>query len=352
MDQTVKKENGEIFVSVIMAVYNGDKFLHETIKSILSQSFSNFEYIIVDDASTDNTSKIIKSYNDDRIIYIRNEKNVGQTVSRNIAISKAIGKYIVQTDADDISLQKRIEKQVEFMETNPDISISGTWVRSIGKGKNYVIRHLTDPEEIKVNLLFRTSITHSTLIIRRDFFIEHSLYYREFPDGKVYGEDFELYVRVSRIGKISNLPKILVLYRRHENQVTHSNIEIQYEHVKNIIKDQLIFLTLTPSDADIEIPLMVKKYLFFNDKDFLKKLETFFIKIEEANKKSRFYNPLALHYVCGNTWLEVSTVLSMKYDIYTLFWNGKTRAWIPKNIRTCTKIIKLYLRHLFFFYSN
>ena len=338
--------NKDIFVSVIMSVYNGEIYLRETIDSILNQSHKNFEFIIVNDASTDKTQEIITSYIDHRIIYLKNESNIGQTLSRNKAISKAKGLYIIQTDADDISLKNRIEKQIEYMEFNTDLILSGTWAKSIGNGKNYIIRQLTNPEEIKINLLFRTSITHSTLIIRKKAFNDYMLAYKEFSDSKVYGEDYQLYVETSRIGKIGNLPEVTVLYRRHESQVTEKNIEVQKNHVKNIIENQLRFLEMNYTKNDIETLLMVKKYLFIGNPNFLFRLETIFRKIRKANNKKNIYNDKDLKKVFGDVWLETSIALSMKNKIWNSFWTGEPRKWVSLNFINLLKIFKLYVREL------
>ena len=104
-----------------MSVYNGAKFLAEAIDSILAQTFTNFEFIIIDDASSDDSLHIINSYKDARIVLIQNNKNIGLTKSLNIGIAKAKGKYIARMDADDISMPKRLEKQFDFMEEHPRI---------------------------------------------------------------------------------------------------------------------------------------------------------------------------------------------------------------------------------------
>ncbi len=115
-------------VSVIMSVYNGDKYLREAIESILNQTFTDFEFIIVNDGSTDNSLEIIESYDDERIKTINNKKNIGLTKSLNKALKFAKGKYIARQDADDVSLPNRFEKQVEYLDSHPEVALVGTSV--------------------------------------------------------------------------------------------------------------------------------------------------------------------------------------------------------------------------------
>ena len=156
-------------ISVIMPVYNGEKYLCEAIDSILNQTYTDFEFIILNDGSTDKTEEIILSYDDPRIVYVKNETNlqIVKTLNKGIALAK--GKYIARMDADDISLPERFEKQLKFMEQYPSIDVCGTWMRIIDKPKQvwtYPEKH----EEIKAQLLFNTPLSHPTLIIKKSFF--------------------------------------------------------------------------------------------------------------------------------------------------------------------------------------
>ncbi|HAS7841575.1 TPA: glycosyltransferase family 2 protein, partial [Vibrio cholerae] len=121
-------------ISVVMSVYNGEKYLGEAIDSILKQTFSDFEFIIINDGSTDKTLEIIKSYmkKDDRIVLVSRE-NKGLIVSLNEGLDLAKGQYIARMDADDISIKSRFEKQIEFLDSNPDIGVCGTWVEVFGE---------------------------------------------------------------------------------------------------------------------------------------------------------------------------------------------------------------------------
>lgn len=166
-----------IDISVIMPVFNEEKYLHAAIDSILSQTFDNFEFIIIDDASTDNSLQIIKSYTDKRIILICNEYNVGNYPSRNRGLELAVGKYICVMDADDIAYPQKFEFQYKYLETHPDI-----W----GIGTNFIFsnpqmkRHLSlSYEQLMIHLLQNNTFLHSSLMIRTDVMRMHGGY-----DGK------------------------------------------------------------------------------------------------------------------------------------------------------------------------
>src|SRR3989338_10709157 len=118
-------------ISVIMSVYNGMPYLPEAVKSILNQTYKNFEFIIIDDASTDQSTKYLRFLKDKRIKLIKNSKNLGLAASLNKALKFAKGEYIARMDADDISLPKRFEKQVKFFKKHPSVDICGTWVNLI-----------------------------------------------------------------------------------------------------------------------------------------------------------------------------------------------------------------------------
>ena len=157
-------------VTVLMPVYNGEIYLAEAIESILNQTFADFEFLIIDDGSTDNTWGILSSYNDNRIRLTRNPKNVGLIESLNNALTLAIGHYIARIDADDISLPKRLEKQKEFLDKNLEIALVGSWVEIIdrqGKRIGYQ-KFLWDDSLIRWQLLFKTTFAHSAIMARRD----------------------------------------------------------------------------------------------------------------------------------------------------------------------------------------
>lgn len=201
-------------ISVLMPVYNGEKYLKEAIDSILNQTYTSFEFLILNDGSTDKTEEIILSYNDPRIIYIKNNQNLQIVKTLNKGIKLAKGKYIARMDADDISLPERFQKQVQFMEENSDIDLCGSWLETFYKDRiTNVSRPKTFNDDIKVALLFNTSFMHPTVFGKKSFFSE--LFYNK---NMVGAEDYELWIRGIDKYTYANIPLILLKYRRHANQ--------------------------------------------------------------------------------------------------------------------------------------
>lgn len=212
-------------VSVLMSVYDGDRFLRESIESILSQTFTDFEFIIVNDASTDKTADILKAYSfrDPRIKIITNKTNLGLTKSLNIGIKESTGEYIARMDSDDISLPERIEKQVKFLDENKDHGVVGALVYAIdetGKRidgfKNWI--HEIDNKTIQKKLIKRNVVVHPLAVVRKSTLDLVGGYDESFR----YAQDYDLWFRIAMISKIHNLPEFLMNYRMSNSSITTS----------------------------------------------------------------------------------------------------------------------------------
>ena len=204
----------EPLVSVVMPVYNSELYVRESIESILNQSYSNFEFIIIDDGSTDRTSSIIENITDNRICYIRNQTNTGNYFSRNTGCRLSKGKYICVMDADDIASNERIEKQVLFLENNPSVLLVGSDFKVIGFN---ICRKIKEYPFLKIHLLHNNMFLHPSLMIRKDVMEEVNFYNEEY----LYASDYDLVCRISLLGKITNLDDILIEYRIHQNQISN-----------------------------------------------------------------------------------------------------------------------------------
>ena len=207
-------------VSVILPVYNCEQYIFETIQSVLKQTFSDFELLVVDDCSTDNTVKIIKEFNDSRINLIIKEKNSGYTDSLNYAVALAKGEYIARMDGDDVCMPNRFEKQVAFLEKNTDVVLCGSSVQFIGYQigtKKYPIKY----DDIKIKLCFGTPFCHPSVMGKKEIFLQVP-YDRNFEPA----EDIHLWSRIVKMGKVENLDETLLLYRTHKNQVSITKKEI------------------------------------------------------------------------------------------------------------------------------
>lgn len=210
----------DILVSVVMPVYNGALYLKEAIDSILSQTHTNLELIIINDGSTDDSEQIILSYTDERIVYLKNEVNSRICVTLNRGLDIAKGKYIARMDCDDISVPERLQKQVEYMEQNPSIGILGSDIIVFGEGigeRIFTFEH--DKNCCKAGLLFNTCFAHPAVMIRKSLLDGHKFRYDEEYRGL---EDFELWYRISRYADLINLSFPLLRYRKHKSQETQN----------------------------------------------------------------------------------------------------------------------------------
>lgn len=203
-------------VSVVMPVYNSEKFLRSAIESILNQTFSNFEFIIINDGSTDTSHKIISSYRDKRIKIIKNKKNIGLAKSLNKGIKIAKGEYIARMDADDISNPTRLEKQVSLMTQDKSVDLVGSWARI--KDTKHILKYPIHDHEIKTEMIFNNPFVHSSVMVKSSL-LRKNLYNPKY----IVAQDFELWSRIQAEAIFSNIPEILITRREHPHNVSNKH---------------------------------------------------------------------------------------------------------------------------------
>lgn len=223
-------------ISVVMSVYNGSNFLDQSIRAILDQTFQDFEFIIIDDASTDETPDIIKNYADQdfRIRAFRNEKNIGPAgfiKNLNTGCKEAKGKYIARIDHDDISRQDRFQLQYDFLENNPDIFIVGAALRKVDEnnGDLGLMIPPENDEQIRKIMPKKISLYHPVIMFRKDFYED---FYRE---KMQYCEDYDFYLRIMTDNlKMANLKDCLLDYRILQNSLSREQDKV----IKNLFINQ------------------------------------------------------------------------------------------------------------------
>lgn len=206
-------------VSVIMPAFNVKRYVSDAIESILNQTYKNFEFIIIDDNSTDGTLDIIKDYRkqDSRIVVTRNEENLGVTKSLNKGVKLAKGKYIIRMDADDWSYPERLELQVSLMERYPEVVVSGSYIEVCDaslKTKNIRKYHLDD-RNIRKHIFRYSPFAHPATIWQAKV-----LKTQRYNEKIVVCQDYELYFRIGTMGKLMNLDKVLLKLRMHEQSIS------------------------------------------------------------------------------------------------------------------------------------
>jgi len=219
-------------VSVIMPVFNGGEFLKESIDSILRQSFKDFEFIIINDGSVDNSLSIIKSTRDKRVRVINHSRNLGIVASLNQGIKAAKGELIARMDADDISLPNRLLIQVKFLKNNPDVGVCGTYAINTKSGK--LIKDYTRNDQLKAKLFFNSPFVHSSVLFRKSLLIENNLSYLE---SYRYAEDYKLWSQLAQFTNFAVIPKVLLKYRDHAENSSKTFMIKQRFAVKKIHSD-------------------------------------------------------------------------------------------------------------------
>lgn len=242
--------------SIIMPVYNNAAFVQEAIHSMLVQTYTDFELIVIDDGSTDGSAELIEQFTDPRIRKILHPQNRGVVAVLNEGLEMATGEYIVRMDGDDISTPNRLDIQISFMDQNPAIGLSaGAFTSSIGgRAKINPPSH----EEIKTWLLFHCCIAHPTVIMRNS--IVHQLGVR-YDSNYPHAEDYELWNRLAFQTQMANLPVNMLFYRMHSGQVSHLHRSIQDDSARRIRQKQFSRLGLQLSDEENRIML---DFMHFN----------------------------------------------------------------------------------------
>lgn len=294
-------------ISVIMSNFNTpEEYLREAIESVLNQTYNNFEFIIIDDCSTDNSLEIIKTYTDERIVILKNEENLGITKSLNRGLKIAKGEFVARMDADDICLPERFEKQVEYLREKPEVVVCGTGVELFGDGadsykEKMVCKTIPQKEDFQIRLLFgnHTNIIHPTAMFRHKSLIENSIKYDE---RYIYAQDYRMWVSCSRVGECANLPDILFKYRMHNKAVSSNKKDAQKECAKNIMEEQLNWLDLSlPGNwEEIHYGFLVGR------KPYNIEYKNWIRKIIFQNKKYKIYNQEKLGNILWNKWIETS----------------------------------------------
>lgn len=247
-------------VSVLLPVFNSEKYLRDSIDSILAQTYTDFELVIVDDGSTDATPEIISAVKDPRVRTLKNESNLGLQKSLNRAISTCSSEYLARHDADDISHPDRLRLQADFLDRNPHIAVVGSaaeWINEDGKSCG-MERYPTNEVDLRWGLLFAWGILHPTVMMRRSVIVNEGGY-SEDPAVSVV-EDLELWSRVMLRHGITNLGDCLLRYRLNSSSVTARHRErhqrqLEAESVSNISR-------LLGDEFDSRAALLLRRFIY------------------------------------------------------------------------------------------
>lgn len=335
-------------ISVVMAVYNGEKYLKEAIDSILKQSYKKFEFIIINDGSTDNSYNILKEYKeiDDRIILIENIENKGLIYSLNRGLHLSNGKYIARMDADDISEKNRFSEQIKFLEKHKDVAMCSTYIKMFKDNFKLLSKKFgseTEAEKIRTILLFKNYIAHPTVMIRKNIIDKYNLKYNLEDKGM---EDYGLWLYLSKHEKIVTIPKYLLKYRFLGTSISSKTLEDIENHKIKLKKIYLrefgdFFKNLSDKKLDIHTEIALAsnlrtyKYTMDEKKEYLEIFK------ENFNKK---YN-----YELEQLEIESSNQLENCYmhqeKIYNIIGKNKIKTKLSKILKVkMLKVIKKIIR--------
>lgn len=308
-------------ISVLMSVYNGEEHLKEAIDSILNQTYKDFEFIIVNDGSTDNSEKIILGYNDDRIKYIKRE-NGGLSAALNTGLFVAKGKYIARMDADDISYESRLEKQLTFINKNTGIVALGAGITYIEEHGEQIFSYVNkaSSETIRKNILKSCPIAHPTAFYRRDVAIKCGGYYEKI---KQYFEDHLLFKKMLEYGDLYNLQEPLLNYRLVPTSIT-SNKEFRKEYI-SIRQRVLVNEVITDEDQKklFEIKTRGNKNLKFKKSKYHLYLGKLYLwkNVDKRKSKYNFKHSLKNYFSIETFILYIFTMLPsfIVVSVYNFF---------------------------------
>lgn len=336
-------------VTVIMAVRHNEQYVGAAIQSVLNQSYTNLELIVISSFDSNKASvDIIDSFKDSRLKHFQASQSrtlLPMVINQGLSLAK--GKYIARMDSDDMSLPKRLETEVAFMESRPDIAIAGAYAKTFGKKAGIFMKNPTKPEEIKANMLFRMSFVNPTVIMRSDALRQAGLL--QYDERLKYCEDLDFFVRAAKKIKLANIPRILLHYRTHDTQATLQEKDFQADIRDSIFQRQLDEFGIPQGDKRRAVYRAIRT--FFADKAtaaFLSEAEKWFKDIAAINRNRRVYDQEALERVFGNEWLSMCRLAIKKMGIpaWHIFWRSEIRHWLKKEPHNLGRLVKFYCARL------
>lgn len=289
-------------ITVLMPAYNAEKYISMAVSSILGQSYENFELLIINDGSTDETAKIINSFADHRILFHQNPANLGIVPTLNHGLAIARGEYIVRMDSDDISHRERFARQITFMENNPQLGVSGTWISLFGNQPRWLVKSPVGQENVYAYMMFDNPLFHPTVIMRSSLIKKYNLRYD--PDF-FRSEDFRFWQQGSCYFPMDNLAEPLVDFRVHGQSVTANTHGEMRTQTEIILRQQLEKLGITPTEKEIELHHEISRGYRHDQNESVIQGEKWLLKLQRANKVSGYVTDGAFLHVLGMIWFRL-----------------------------------------------
>ncbi len=298
-------------ISIILPVYNSEKYLQEAIESILNQSHKNFELLIMEDGSTDDSIKILNSIEDERVKIYLSENNLGQANQLNKGISISKGDFIAIMHADDIMYKDKLQKQLNFLAENKKIDICGCNVQLIGE-KSEIWKYPISNSACKDILLKSVPFAHPTILARKEIFTDQ---YEPYKQEMVPVEDYDLWVRLANKYEYANINEVLLSYRIHSEQISQVNkskeVQLIYKIRLNLV-EQLI----CPDKSKL---YSCFKAIYESDKMSPKEILKALVEVWESNKKNNIFSKIGLRSFIKHKTVINLLKLSLRERITILF---------------------------------
>jgi glycosyltransferase involved in cell wall biosynthesis len=313
--ETYAKISKKPMVTVLMPVYNSEHYLSDSIESILKQTYNDFEFIIIDDGSTDHTPNILSEYasQDNRIVLSHNRKNLGITKSLNKGLDLARGKYLARQDADDISDNRRFQKQLNYLQNHPEVGLLGTACHIIGEDGKYICTNYpqTTDTAIRWRMLFRNTFIHTSIMVRRKLLTQKRLFYSE---ELKYNEDMGLWVQMLKHTQSANLKEPLVSLRKHEKSISAKHLKAQELIATKISFRQLSTLLPERVLSVNEVGILREWHKDFPRKLGKEEVHLFHTYVNIFNKFSEdsSFNSITINYIRCYLLLRIMRVTPLK----------------------------------------
>jgi glycosyltransferase involved in cell wall biosynthesis len=288
-------------VTVLMPLFNGEQYLREAIESILGQTFSEFELLVLDDGSTDAGPRIANGYRDPRIRLLSNDENLGIAATLNRGIGLARGRYIARMDCDDVSLPDRLLKQFDFMEGNPNVGVCGSRVRRIG-AKRGLWKVKAGDAAIKSRLLFENAMAHPSVMIRKSVLDEKGLRY---DTSLRCAQDYAFWVEIARHSRLANLEQVLVLYRVHAGQISEAKKAEQRSAADSVRAHQLRSLGIEPSPEELTLHGNIASYGRAGERHFAEEAAAWLSRLRGLNAKNGIYGEPEFSEELAERWYKL-----------------------------------------------
>ena len=327
-------------ITVLVPVYNRARHVGAAIDSVLAQTCDDYELLVVDDGSTDDSVARVRRYDDPRIRVISTGRNLGIAAARNRGIDAARGEYLAFLDSDDLALPQRLERQARFLNTHADHAGVGTfieWIDAAGTPTGKIKRKAVDADQIAAERLFRAGLENSTAMARtavlRDF---------KHREDFALGSDYDLWARIAAEYKLATLPQVLVYRREHDDRASHDHIDNSKGWRQQIFAAQLDDLGVAYTPEDLERHYLLRrmhKVDFVPDAAYVDWSERWLLGLQAANRRTGRYPEPDFSAVLAGFWLKTcwNAAPAGRRRPWRRFWQSPLRHAVPGAIRQAVR---------------